>query len=258
MFSIFKKRQEITLDCFTTLPHAYDHAKISTGGKFFPDWWQKTGKITQDSEGNDWGTIKSCRGFIDLYKHSVIIPSWFSLQATIFSKSQGMGFHLHFSDEDLNIKHSHGPFQFKGFAKDTGQNIKFTSPWAFKTKEDVHWTWTQPTWNMEELIFSYSVLPAVVNYKYQHNTNINLFVEARNEEYTFFIPPLTPLVMLHPLTDKKIKIENHLVDEKEYNRIFGIEKLLLRRNLHDEANEYNLKKTLVNKSESLNKCPFGK
>ena len=68
------------------------------------------------------------------------------------------------------------------------------------------------------------------------------------------IPPLTPLVIMHPLTDKKVIIKNHLVSESEYDRMFGLGKLLLKRNGKEWSKFYTSKQKL--KSKSLNKSSF--
>jgi hypothetical protein len=98
--------------------------------------------------------------------------------------------------------------------------------------------------------------PATINFKYQHVTNINLFVVNKEQAQQCRIKPLMPLAILHPLTDKKITIKNHLVSKEEWERHLGISKLILKRHPREWISLYKTKKDLHTKIENLNKCPY--
>ena len=197
----FTKNKEIVLDCFTSVSHAYDHAKIDHAVKYLPDWWKKTPKIKEN-----YGTIKNCVGLMEYYRRGIVIPSWFESEFTIFEENnpENCWWEWVSSDSQFSTNNSHPPEQFSEFAGTTGKNIKINSPWLFKTKEELYFSWTQPTWNLRNLLWDFTILPALNNFKYQHFTNINLFVENKNMQIKWVIPPLIPLVIMHPLTEKKI------------------------------------------------------
>jgi hypothetical protein len=257
MKNFFFKKSEVILDCFTCVPHVYDFAKINNGSKFIPDWWKETPPIVF-GDNREIGTIKNCVGLIDFYKKSIVIPSWFELDLNICEKNHpdDHWYSVRSSTDSVSTAFSHSPHQFEKFARATGKNVKLTSPWAFRTREDIYFTWTQPTWNMRDILSDLTLLPAVVNYKYQHTTNINYLIDNHDQPRTVTIPALTPLAILHPLTEKNVIIKNHLVSEQEYTRIFGVEKLALIRNPKEMNQGYYKRKDLLNKAESLSKCPF--
>jgi hypothetical protein len=103
-----------------------------------------------------------------------------------------------------------------------------------------------------------SVLPGLVNYKYTHATEINLFVKQTAQQQVCTILPLTPLVILHPMSEKRIKIVQHLVTLDEYQRIFGIDKFVMKRDEYRDSTQlYNNKKRLHEKIEQQALgCPF--
>jgi hypothetical protein len=249
----FFKRDKVVVDCFTNIPSVYDNCKISHGAHYFPDWWKETPKYI-----DNYNTIKSCRGFIDYYKTGLVIPSWFEADIHVFGKDdpEHRQFSIKYSNDYVDVSKSHDSIQFLNFAKDTGKNIKINSPWAIKTKSDIGFAWSEPTWSMRDSFKHLTLLPAVVNFKYQHHSHINFFIEVGTDPVTITIPPLTPLVMLHPLTEKEVELKTHLVSDIEYKRIFSTEDLILNRNIKDEANEFERKKRLTNKIEDSNKCPF--
>lgn len=235
----FVRERPVQLDCFTSIPHVFDYAKISQN--FKPDWFKKTPALINNGSQQ---TIKNCAAFSQFYKHGIVIPSWFELELTIGS-TRDQFWCWESSTDTLQTNYSHSSDQFEGFAKGTGNNVKITSPWAFKTKDDINFLWSQPTWNMRNTLFNFCVLPGVVEFKKQHATNINLFIEYQQEKQFCKIPSLNPLVILHPLTEKKIEIKNHLVSENEIKRIKeGITHLYFNRNFLE---------TLKNKRKILKK-----
>lgn len=254
MFSIFQKKKEILLDCFTFLPTAYDYAPINYGIKYMPEWWKDTPKIDGDSI-----TVKNCNALTEYYKTGIVIPSWFEVDLKIHKKNDpdDLYFTWSASNGDFITNESHPKSQYKGFSKNEGFNIKIKSPWLLKCKEDIKFNWTQPTWNMRDYMKYIHILPGVVDYKYQHYTNINMF--AFNEEFEkhINIPPITPLVILHPMSDRKIKIKNHLVDKKEWNRITGVEDLIITDTDEQTISQYRKKKKIIDKVEQQG-CPYAK
>ena len=239
----FKKNKDIVLDCFTTSPHVYEYAKIDYGVKYLPSWWKNTPKTLPDYTS----TIKNCVGLMDFYKKGIVIPSWFEMDLTILNKDNPDWFTWSASNGDVDTTESHWPNTFEGFANETGKNIKLQSPWFLKTKEEVYFSWTQPTWSIRSLMPHITVLPAVINFKYQHASSINLFVDLKDREQKLTIPPLTPLVMMH------------LIDETERLKIIGIRKFFLRRDRTDPVDVYKKKKELLKKIDNMNNdCPFNK
>jgi hypothetical protein len=252
----FKKKNTIVLDCFTWSNHAYEYAKIDHAIKYIPDWWKNTPKTMFKKEH---ATIKNCPGFIDLYKKGIVIPSWFDIELCVYEKnnSEGNWFAFNASNEDVSTSNSHEPYQFDGFCESDGKNLKFTSPWRFKTNENVNFLCSQPTWNHRSLIQNMTFLPGIVNFKYQNDTDMNYFVISGTEKKFLNIESLTPLVIMHPLTEKNIVIKNHLVTKEEYDKKFQTFKgMFLSKTKDHLINLYKKRKKLVNKLDDIKKCPF--
>lgn len=229
MFNFFFKRKEVTLDCFTCVDFAYNYANISYGHKYYPEWWKQTpsavGAMLAEGQEETQLTIKHCTGFKEFYKRGIVIPSWFSLNlevGTIHEKTIGM----RISNDNSKVI-SHPNVQFDRFALEDGFNFKLRSVWAFRTNKKIWFSWNQPSWSIRENIFKYSTLPAVINFYEQSGTNINFFLRHTNEKQTIEINPLTPLVILHPLTEEKITVRNHLVSDKEYDSVLSSNKPLI-------------------------------
>jgi hypothetical protein len=247
---IFKKK-EIVLDCFTYVPVAYDYAKIDKASKFYPDWWKNTSKINDE---NKFATIKNCVAFIDFYNKGIVIPSWFEMRLTLLKTGDPKIFEWESSNHFMSTNDTHNQSQFINFCEQNGHNLKINSPWKLKTKEEIYFAWTQPTWNHKDIFDKLHILPAVINFKYQNHTHVNFFFKSTESIQKIHIPALMPLIIMHPLTEKRIKIKNHLISEKEYNSINSIDSLLLKSNTYDLLSFYKRKKNIINFTEK--KCPF--
>jgi hypothetical protein len=250
MISLFKRSKKIVIDCFTYSPDVYEYAKIDHAIKYVPDWWKDTPVI---HDKKDILTIKKCPAFLNFYKRGFVIPSWFELEMLVAKESEKeKTWKWECSSTYFDMADSHESIQFEKFAGPNGQNFKFTSPWVFRTKDHVEFLWSQPTWNMRENLFKFCSLPAIVNFKDQHATNLNYFFEYQKDESFIKIEPLTPLVMLHPLTEREIEIKNHLVSKHEYDHIrTGIRNFFFLRNTQDGLLKDKKKSVILKKIQEI-------
>jgi len=158
------------------------------------------------------------------------------------------GYVWQFADHKTKADY-HAEYQYENFIDTSEYNhLKILSPWRFKTKKSIKWSWASPVWNFK-VLDDLTVLPAVTNYRYNYGTDINLiFNIARARQIV--IEANTPLVHLIPLSDKKIKIHNHLLTESEYKKIYSTENL--------EAYLHSRHRKNIKDIEKLNvRCPFG-
>ena len=62
-----------------------------------------------------------------------------------------------------------------------------------------------------------SVLPGIINFDIISQVNVNFMFHMRDG--TFTIPIGNPLVHLVPLSEKNLKIHNHLVTQQEFDKL---------------------------------------
>ena len=247
----FFKRKKITLDCFTDRPDVCKYTPIEFANKHYPEWWKKLPKTynTQNPNLNntlgEQPTMKGCPGLIDNFQYGVVLPLWSDIAIHITHRECNWQFSDH-----ITPAQSHDPNQWVGFLPlERGQfHIKLESPWFFKTKDDIHWTFSQPTWNMST-ISDYTVLPGVVSYKYQITTNINMIIHPK-QDHRFIIEAGQPIAHITPLSEREVIIKNHLIDTAEFNKM---------RFEYGTTNKFekNLSwhKKMIDRNEK-SKCPF--
>jgi len=217
--NFFKK--SVVLNCYTSHSGIFTYAPIKTASNFFPNWWKQLPK-TYDSEKviHPVSTMKQCIGFIDLYKHGFIIPMWSDVIFEI-GKQGTTDYRYHFSDDHSRAIYHDANQRGTAYPELDFQHLKIDSPWIFTCDEPIDFLMTDVVWNKDDPSVM-SVMPGVINFKYQCGTNINTIWKRTSETTRHTIEFNTPICHLIPLTDRKIVLKLHLVSPEEYGRISGV------------------------------------
>lgn len=214
MFSFFHRTPEIHLDCFTYMTHIYEMTPIVYAMNAVPEWWKK---LDKSELSFDWKhftsprktmTMKTCYGFLELYKRGVILENWCDLKI----KVEPNGFRYMFSDGQKPEEHSRHQIGtgFKDF-----HQLKLSSPWIFKEKTGVKFHFNGTMWDLED--YNFRVVPGVVDFRLNGYTNVNIMIPKIECEYS--IPVGQSLAHIIPLSEKNLKIKNHLISRQEYDTI---------------------------------------
>ena len=189
MFSFFRK-SIIDVDCFISNPTVYENFRIDKAIKFYPVDFKtipKTLHFKANTDPNsklvlDVPSIKQCNGVIDLFSRGFILPAWmkFDIETTESGKCyiaspsgqpQGTGM-------ENFARVMYGPNLYRDYAQ-----VKFKSPWIMKEKTGVKFTWNMCDWHRTDNASNVRIMSAVVDFKYQLATHVNMFIKN----------PLSPL-----------------------------------------------------------------
>lgn len=245
--NFFIKRSKITIDCFTDNFNAAEYFPIKEATSFYPDWWKNLDKthVVGEPSGIEIAksTMKSCDGFIALYKHGFMIPLW----SDLIVETQANGFRYTFADELSQIgTHDYDQMSTE-FIKYV--HFKIQSPWFLKESKGVEFLFAQPSYNQVKTLSDFHILPGVVDFKYQHATNIN-FVAPRGRRIQ--ISAGSPVAHLIPLTEKEIELKIHMIDPT------NMEDLKIKNTFYPFfRGSYKKIKKLIDEKETK-QCPFKK
>lgn len=250
---LFKFLQKpVVLDCFTYDPFAYEHAKIDLARRTIPEWWKEL------PNSQSLTNMKACKGFTDYYNSSLYLPSWIRVNFSVKDRNERQMTWKCTSDLSVEV-HNHN--QFAGFVSYDYQLLKIISPWYVKCKEDVKFSVSDPIWNRQG-VDNIITLPGILSFKYQYETNINIMIKYLDLPREVDIMAGDPLMIMTPLTERKIILNHHYIDEKEKAKFMFPERLFLQGSNEDRG-KFNLlkfKKIFVDKNleaAEKPKCPFG-
>jgi len=237
------KTKTIVLDAFTYRDVIAEQYPLARASKHIPDWWKNLPSSTRDSYVP---TVKNCQGFLDLYTNSFVLPLWSDVQIELSSLQGQKNWRYQYADQ-FSIIDQHDSSMYAGFVdNERYQHFKFVAPWLVKEKSGVKFTLFQPSWNMGNLNCKYSVLPGVVDFKYQYSVNVNaMFEYPENSTRKLLIEAGTAIAQFTAHSDKNVDIRCHSISEEEFKRKFHITKF---------AGSYLERKKRINSNES--KCPF--
>lgn len=236
----------ITIHCYTFDKTIYELYKPAIASNFIPNQWKELPKTYKKKvfEYNpisnmtiDVPTARVCDGIINMMSRGIIIPSWSDIKIECSS-----GQVLCHSPCGLGIVESHSREQVWDDLYPGYSQVKLISPWLFKTQEDIKFVWTRCDWHNTEQYKNAEIMSGVLDFKYQHASHVQMFVDGELN-----ISAGDPLVQMFPLTEKKIKLKYHLIENQDYQNILGTKVVKYVGNYKER------KKILGNKS----KCPFG-
>ena len=238
----FHKPKQVVVDCLTVEPLIKDLFPIQKSNKFYPDWWKLLpNSYTTPHSLNEFGTMKGCTGFTDLFKNSLTVPMWSDFKLRV---DENKNFAYQFADQKSNLV-LHDKEQRQGLMP-THEHIKFIAPWQLVTKSDIQFVVMQPIWNQNGLE-QFITPPGMVNFKYQHNVNINLFFQPSVEgDYVFEAGQ--PVLTIVPITEGVVEFRNHVVSEEEWMKV---------NNIHSQVKFLDKYKFTKRNYEKKGKCPFG-
>lgn len=259
MFSFFHRTSVINVDCFTSNVNAYKFAPIVAASDARPEWYdkvenmqqsntpwpqykvdEKTQEISFNPQNHSLRNVKSCLGFQNLYSKGFMLESWCDL--AINSHENGLSHH--YSNGSQPSMHSNGQVK-PGF---TNHHImKLVSPWAIQTKEDIQFISIPAQWSLEK--YNFHILPGVLDFHTQSACNVFVVIKKGVPDQ-FLLPMGQPLAQFVPLSDKKVKIHNHIVTDQELKtKTFGAS---------GTSAGWRRTVSLMKRNDSREKkCPFG-
>jgi hypothetical protein len=244
MFGFGKKK--VVLHCYTDNQTLYDFLAPEKANKFYPQWWKDLeASYKEHRTPVPVATMKGCRGFIELYRNSIVLPMWSDLMVHVGDlKSKALTHAI------MNTPTTAHPVQQRGAwlpAKNYG-HAKFDNPWIFHCDEPVQFMMSSPFYNLdkpEDLM----IPPGILDFKYQQGANVNMLFDYREQARDVIIKAGDPVMMLTPLTEREVVIVKH--------KLSGVEFKDMKQMPFTFSNQYGFNKRVIDKAEAEKKCPFG-
>ena len=203
----FTRNRTIELNCYIPYKSILEKYPIKNGKDFLPNWFKSSKAYLKDEYNIPYGTIKACPIIQDYLLKSIIIPLW--MDVNIMNNKGSLNIQAPYN-QAIEL---HGPSQWGMFAnKEKEAHAKLISPWLFKTNEKVSFYFTKAFYH-HQMFDDIEIVPGIINYKENRTTNINMFI-SKQINHRLLLAGL-PLVSLVPLTDKPIKVINHLITDEE-------------------------------------------
>jgi len=217
------KNKKVVVDCFTTVGAIAREYPIKKSSHYVPKWWQDLENVKHHSTdvGIDrpYSTMKSCSGFVHLFRNSWTIPLWSDFKIKTFDDGSWVYVTPQSLENQIHSKSAiqkHFPDQFSD-AFENYTHLKFASPWLLYEKTAVHFAMVSADWTLISKLPDFRIPVGFLNFKYSMAPNINLFVTKKN--FLYELEAGTPMVYLIPITEKKVDFKTQVISESEYQKI---------------------------------------
>lgn len=184
--------------------------------KTLPDWWKrlpnsKPASVVSEEIFNT--TMRSCYGFVELYKRGAVIENWTELRLAVDPVN---GYEALVTNGLQPVTHPEE--QYTGAFKNY-YHTKLISPWFLKEKSGVDFMFLGAEWALEDI--AWKILPGLMNFQHVGGTNVNVLLPKQRQD--IFLDVGAPLIHLIPLRDDlRVKFKCHLISEEEFRRLFPI------------------------------------
>ncbi len=208
------KPATITVDFFTSNAAIDGPTAPDMAAKFIPAWWRNLPKESASQSFGGGTSMKRCPGFVDYFRRSIMLPMWCELAVWV-GEENNPNYRYQYADQKSSADCHPNTQRGEYLPEEKYQHLKLINPWRAKTKHNVNWVFSQPTWCFEtpEQI----VVPTgMLNLEEQHALHINLFIPRHaHEARTVILGAGQPMAALTPVSDKKVVIKRHQVSPQE-------------------------------------------
>jgi len=217
------KPKEIVVDCFTYHHSIYDYYKPLNASKFIPDGWKKLPKTFEvktfpnnpnSNLMSEVPTIKTCNGFINLYRTGFIIQNHCEI---IIEADANANINASSSDPNISFISQHQSYQLWDDIFKEYTHVKLTTPWYMVEKTGVKFMYSKCTWNDTNVADNFHVVSGILDFKIQHNSHINFYMKKNSILRLYAGQPVAHII---PLSENKIKLKHHLISREEYSNRF--------------------------------------
>jgi hypothetical protein len=241
MFHFFK-RKKIVLDAFTSYSSAYKNSPLTDIKRSMPEEFKKLpatyDAVLGENLTTKFSTLKGCIGATNLFTTGFQLPLWCDVEYCVNED----GSYTWSSAGEFN-SNEHDMKQVWDTFYPEHVHIKMISPWRLRETTGVKFAWFGADWHDTENRGDIKILPAILDYKYQSGTHINMMVK-RGCKWSGHAS--MPMVHIVPLTEKEVVLKTHLVDQSELNKMFPKTNRFRKSYIHN--------KRMMTENER--KCPF--
>jgi hypothetical protein len=210
----FKKSKKVTLTFYTREHQSiFDLFPPQQSTKLLPEWFAELKKNPNPN------TMRSCPGFIDLFKRSISIPLWRD-HAITHQNGNILDVNVAGANAEtiMNYVDQHHPDQYGG-AFANSAHLKLITPYVVSCDTNTPFLMHDACWHKNNL-GEFTVPPGHLEFKHQHGLPVNMYFNTGAEKKTTLLEAGSVIAYLTPLDDVSIEIKTKVVSNEEFNQFY--------------------------------------
>jgi hypothetical protein len=214
-FMFFKKPVNIVASTFDV--SYFNTCKPEYQPSEKPEWLKKLKNFMFERDERSTIIVKNptaglCPAIRDFLHTPIQLKMWADVDIKIFPD----GAWSYYARPDWQVQIAEHKKNQYGDAYNNRVALKLSSPWYFESDQEIKFMFMESHYSTSFFRDEGIVIPpGIIDYTYQHSTNIHLSFPIRPEPYVIHLKHGTPLISMFPLTEKKI---NFLVELKPFDK----------------------------------------
>lgn len=214
-------KKSINVTAYTFNPSYFNSAKPEYQSTEKPDWLKKLKTFFLERDERSTIIVKNptaavCPAIKDFLHLPIQLKMWADIDIKIFPD----GSWTHYSRPDWQVQVvEHRKTQY-GEAYNNRIALKLNSPWYFVSDQEIKFTFIESHYSTSFFRDQDIVIPpGIIDYSFQHSTNIHLSFPIKSEPYVVHLKHGTPLISMFPITERKVNFEVKQVSFDEWQQI---------------------------------------
>lgn len=216
LFKFLEKK--VVLNCFVHEKYSalVDLLPIQPAHRFIPDWYKSlpTPHFNQSTMNRNLN-IKSCLGFLNMFRTGYMIPMWSDLAINVDKVSNELIYKYTFSD-GKSILNTHADEHAGNFYTDHFK-FKLLSPWFIECDNDIKFILTDCLWNSTDER-DYVVPTGITRFNKYDNLSTNIFMLVKKQKQRIFINAGQPMIHIIPMTERNTRLQFEVLSDKQFNK----------------------------------------
>ena len=215
------KEKPIELHCYTNRADVYNYAPIKQSVQINRSWFKElnTNKQNKTLVGEHI-TAKSCPAIVNNLKTGIVLPLWSDVRVQVAPVGLVEDHWWKYQYADGISRAENHTFNQLGMCEydKEAMILKLVSPSRFKCSHDISFFYAGD--QLELLKYdNLEIIQGVIDFKYQASASVNVLIRKKENETDIVLSFLMSLLKLIPLTEKKIKVINHLVSDSVWENL---------------------------------------
>jgi hypothetical protein len=187
-----------------------------------PDWLTRLKNFYVDLDPKSRIPVKTptvgvCPGIRDYLTECIQLNLWTDISIKIMPDGS-WAHYVRPGWDDVTIGEHPKP-QY-GDAYNNRVSLKLTSPWYFVTDANVKFMFVESHYSTSVFRDNEIIIPpGVIDYKWQHSTNVHLSFPIKEQEYIVHLKHGTPLVSMFPMSERPVDFKVKLIDQYQWIQI---------------------------------------
>ena len=210
---MFNFNKTVEIHCYTYNKFIADNFCVQEMKTTRPSWFKNLPKKSEKKS-----TMKSCYGFINLFKKGFVFPFWTDIEITNTIEELVVNYA---NQDTTNVLHHLNPNNSSAETlSPQHRHAQIQPPWVFTSDKLIEFAVVGASWDyINNNLYDFHLPTGIIDFKYNNTINVQMLFPkptGNQRQSNIIFKAGDPILYLIPLTEKKVKFITHNITRMEY------------------------------------------